>query len=64
MRRGSNASVVGRMTTSRVASEFPTDWANQTHSIVAGPDENMWFTLYNGEVVRITPSGTLTDCPL
>jgi streptogramin lyase len=48
------------MTTVGVATEFPSHWFSLANSIVAGPDGNIWFTVYNGAIVRITPAGTQT----
>ena len=32
--------------------------------ITAGPDGNVWFTEYFGDVIgRITPTGTITELP-
>src|SRR5579883_2062594 len=56
---------IGRITPTGSITEFTLPKpSSQPHSIVAGPDDNLWFT-ENGEnqIGRITPTGTITEFP-
>jgi len=54
------------MTTTGQFSEYSTNLSTSlsfSHSIVGGPDGNVWFANSHG-VMRITPAGQLTFFPL
>jgi virginiamycin B lyase len=48
---------VGRLTLGGVASAIPIDTRFPLTSIVWGPDANMWVSLFDGRLARITPKG-------
>jgi streptogramin lyase len=59
---------IGKITPSGTITEYPTGDVN-LFGITAGPDGNVWFTednaiSFGGRVVRITPSGVMTDFTL
>jgi streptogramin lyase len=52
---------IGRMTTAGVVTEFPVA-PESPWGMTAGPDGNVWFTLYYSDVIgRITPSGAVRE---
>ena len=57
---------IGRITTSGTITEFPIPTSgSMPHSIVNGPDGNLWFTeLQGNNIGRITTGGTITEFPV
>jgi streptogramin lyase len=59
----------GQAAAAPTITEFSTGITGETVDIVAGPDGNVWFTVFNGygfegKIGRITPAGVITEFPV
>ena len=65
-----SSSLISRITTAGVVTQWPTPSAMNTAGITAGPDGNVWFAeeLYGGTsggcLAKVTPAGEVTEYPI
>ena len=62
-----DAGLIGRVTVTGTMTEFarPSTTYDQPNQIIAGPDGNLWYTVFfAAKIGRITPSGVVDEFPV